>query len=112
MSTPIVPIRHVVYKIRNTVTGLYSKGGSDGQWSKNGKIWSGIGPLKLHFNVLSRQGRVEYRDAVVCEIEIVETECAITPTQHWVDQANARTAEREAEQAAHRASLRKVRYSK
>lgn len=45
-----------VYKIFNTESKLYSKGGmgadhscySQIYWSKKGKVWNGIGPLKLH----------------------------------------------------------------
>lgn len=42
-----------VYKVYNTETGLYSKGGTQIQkcnscWSKTGKTWSSIGSLKSH----------------------------------------------------------------
>jgi len=43
----------IIYKIRNKKTGLFSKGGSDCLqsdygWSKSGKSWTGMGPLKNH----------------------------------------------------------------
>lgn len=46
-----------LFKIRHKATGLYSKGGSnvslDGQgygWGKDGKVWQGMGPLKIHLS--------------------------------------------------------------
>lgn len=45
-----------LYKIRNKNTGLFSAGGSiirhtnDVRWSKQGKVWTTIGGLKLHLN--------------------------------------------------------------
>lgn len=36
------------YVIYNPTTGLYSKGGSYGVWSKRPKIWSSIGAVKNH----------------------------------------------------------------
>lgn len=35
------------YKVRDRDTGLFSAAG-DYKWSKTGKTWSGLGPLKLH----------------------------------------------------------------
>jgi len=47
-----------VYRIMNKTTGLYSKGGCNadlpyntGSWSKKGKVWTGMGPLKLHLKM-------------------------------------------------------------
>jgi len=44
-----------VYAIRHRITGKFSKGGSSVDehgtgyhWGKRGKIWTDIGPLKLH----------------------------------------------------------------
>ena len=43
-----------LYRIQNTKTGLYSKGGTSADqsdtssWNKKGKLWTGIGPLKNH----------------------------------------------------------------
>lgn len=37
-----------VYKIKNSETGLYSRGGVDPRWGVKGKAWSGKGPLKSH----------------------------------------------------------------
>lgn len=46
-----------IYKIFNTKSKLYSKGGMATvyddyrYWSKKGKVWNGLGPLKNHFNL-------------------------------------------------------------
>ena len=40
-----------IYMIRHKATGLYKLGGSWGGWSKKGKVWMGLGPLKLHLNL-------------------------------------------------------------
>lgn len=42
-----------VYRIMNKTTGLFSKGGCNADispyyWSKKGKVWTGLGPLKCH----------------------------------------------------------------
>jgi hypothetical protein len=50
------------YAIFNPATGLWSRGGIGNNWSKNPKIWSGIGPLKNHINqFVCRQYRTSYR---------------------------------------------------
>jgi hypothetical protein len=45
----------IFYKIRDKETGLFSKGGvgadwSHHHWSKSGKVWRGLGPLRSHLN--------------------------------------------------------------
>jgi len=37
-----------MFKIRHKKTGMFSNGGENPTWSKNGKTWEGIGPLRLH----------------------------------------------------------------
>ena len=37
------------YKIRNK-DGKFSTGGERPQWTKSGKTWAGLGPLKNHLN--------------------------------------------------------------
>jgi phage terminase large subunit len=37
-----------LYKIVHSVTGLYSNGGTHSKWTRKGKVWQGIGPLKNH----------------------------------------------------------------
>lgn len=70
------------YKIRDKNTGLYSTGGAYPHWSAVGKMWSGIGPLKNHFNVIKDyKGRGYYKQ----DIEIVEYEY-VELAVHTVDE--------------------------
>lgn len=39
------------YKIRDKRTGLFSGAGSLSKFTKNGKVWKGMGPLKNHLRV-------------------------------------------------------------
>jgi len=41
-----------VYRIKLKDAELYSTGGSYPRWNKTGKIWTGIGPLKNHLNIV------------------------------------------------------------
>lgn len=62
---------HVVYKIRNKRTGLFSAGGTEPKWTKLGKAWSGRGPLLSHlaqFRTGSWRGKVI---AIPSEWEVV-----------------------------------------
>ena len=59
------------YRILNTSTGLYSKGGSYPRFSKKGKVWAGMGPLKNHI-ALIRNGK--YDECVLIEYELTVNE--------------------------------------
>ena len=63
-----------LYKIRDTKTGMYSKGGcdctlSDRHWSKLGKTWSRLSFVKAHLGMYVKVPRswevVEYEVAEV-----------------------------------------------
>lgn len=41
-----------IYRIRRKKDGLFSMGGSCPKFSKKGKIWQGLGPLKNHLNLV------------------------------------------------------------
>lgn len=41
------------YMIYNPKKGLYSAGGTTPKWKKKPKIWSGMGPLKNHINMVA-----------------------------------------------------------
>ena len=49
----------VEYKIFNPTNNMFSAGGShlDSLWSKKGKVWRGLGPLKNHFRMLEQNGQ-------------------------------------------------------
>jgi hypothetical protein len=40
------PVRF--YKIGHITTGLFSNGGTHSKWTRKGKVWQGLGPLKNH----------------------------------------------------------------
>ena len=48
MSEVFEPIVIKGFGIYNPGTKLWSRGGADPRWGKSPKVWSGIGPLKLH----------------------------------------------------------------
>lgn len=61
-----------LFQIRNTKTGLLSKGGMYPQFDKRGKIWRAIGQVKCHLSQLcdrAKKAKV-YED---CEIVVLET---------------------------------------
>ena len=66
------------YRIRNSKTSLFSKGGADafhsssGQWTKTGKVWKGLGPLKNHLNVVIESHKGIPDDWEVVEYQMVE----------------------------------------
>lgn len=59
-----------MYKIRDKNTGLFSKGSSYIGFSKAGKVWNGMGPLKNHINALSGSGQRAYANAEIVEMEM------------------------------------------
>lgn len=78
---------HRLFKIRDTETGLFSPGGSDAntqysrefKWTKKGKIWNGLGPLKIHLQQFYKSGNfpqtwevIEYATVVVSSKHINE----------------------------------------
>ena len=83
-----------IYRIRDTVTGLFSKGGADAntshwQWGKTGKIWKGIGPLRSHLNQFLPGGDAREKGIPttweVLEYEVVETQVSARPVHEIID---------------------------
>lgn len=85
-----------IYRIRDTATGLFSKGGSDANvakgsscWSKKGKVWNGLGPLRLHLNMFLEDGHCTTKGIPstweVIEYELVETELSAKPVHEILD---------------------------
>ena len=60
----------IILKIRKIGTDLYSRGGSDPDFTKRGKAWTNIGFLRNHINQL-RDVSV-YHGAEVVEFELSE----------------------------------------
>ena len=42
------------YVIRSKITGLYSSGGTIPSFTKHGKIWRAIGPVKSHLRLVGQ----------------------------------------------------------
>ena len=85
-----------IYRIRDTATGLYSKGGSDANvdsghscWSKKGKVWTGLGPLRMHLNQFLSDGYCKKKGIPstweVIEYELIETEVSVKPVHEILD---------------------------
>lgn len=63
------------YKIRNKNTGLFSKGGQNPRFTKNGKTWNNLGHVKTHLNLHTGSayyGRGRVNQAYLDSIEVVE----------------------------------------
>jgi len=58
----------MMYKIRNKITGLYSKGGHRVSWSKKGKVWAEKGHLSNHFASFINPSKT-YANCEIVEIE-------------------------------------------
>lgn len=78
-----------IYMIRHSVTGLYSKGGTDGdKWHKTGKVWTSIGALKNHLRLYQTGGRYMNRP-IPPEWEVVFIDWAyITDSERTVNAAS------------------------
>jgi hypothetical protein len=44
----------LVYKIQDTATGLYSTGGYEPKWTRDGKSWKTMGQLKTSLKLYKR----------------------------------------------------------
>lgn len=70
-----------MYKIRNKNTGLFSRGGSEPEFNKKGKIWKTMGHLKAHLNQFITYGgkndspfiEAKVKNWEVIELEVVES---------------------------------------
>lgn len=83
-----------IYMIRHKATGLFKLGGTGnnkgiGTWSKKGKVWHGLGPVKLHLNLYKDWRTNEFPSHVIEEmkqwevvaIQVVQTETNTFPIQ-------------------------------
>jgi len=75
-----------VYKIRNKITGLYSRGGNPPAWGKTGKTWNAIGHLKNHLNQFTHVYFGHKKDITPeiyadCEVIIYDLETKIIETE-------------------------------
>jgi len=75
----------IEYKIRDTKTGMFSKGGSwPCQWSKKGKTWNSIGALRNHLRLIIDDGRYPSMNRPIPETwEVVEINVVSVPGNVW-----------------------------
>jgi hypothetical protein len=99
-----------MFKIQRS-DGLFSSGGENPTWSKNGKIWKQRGHVTSHLGLVSRR---EYADADVVEYEM--TEKRRVDASEWKlaadDRKEQRRLEAKAMVDAYRKSERRREYQK
>lgn len=99
-----------IYKIRDRITGAYSKGGARPYWTLKGKVWKQKSHVSLHFvNILEYSSYTSvYDDAEVVEFELVEK--SVTPVGEWIKAAKGRSQVRkQASRARREARLKEIR---
>lgn len=68
-----------IYKLRDKTTGLFSKGGTNGDFNKSGKIWKSQGHLRSHLKQFEHTRERDKKNKLMTNIsnwEIVEYELA------------------------------------
>jgi len=81
-----------LYKIYNTKTKEYSKGGECPYWGPEGKTWLSRQRLRSHFRVIKRAverfinpKKYPYDDCVVEEITYYHVRTERSPISHYLD---------------------------
>lgn len=102
------------YKIRSTVTGMYSRGGDEPLFNKTGKIWKRRGDLSCHLSQLMPRGKAIYaRNQVeIIELELVEVVTGATSYEDWIAQVEQRAEDKKkAADSARDARLAALRFA-
>jgi hypothetical protein len=90
MAKPPAPKRY--FKIRHKASGLWSKGGAAAgayggdhgrNWNKNGKVWHGLGPLRLHLHLVMNEYKGNIADWEVVEYSMLPVETK--PAHEMID---------------------------
>jgi hypothetical protein len=78
-----------IFKIRSTVTGLFSAGGTDPVFNRTGKVWKKRGHVICHLGQISSTGRRKYTQNKVEVVEylLVETPVSTTSYEDWYNTA-------------------------
>jgi hypothetical protein len=85
-----------IFKILKKSTGEFSCGGSSPRFSKKGKIWTGIGPLKLHMAHLHDSSPYQGCEIITIQPVILERIDAQQFVQNILNEKQAKaTAKRE-----------------
>lgn len=110
-------LEETFYKIRNPETGLFSSGGSMPNWTKRGKVWRGVGPLKNHLNLImnrayyGRRNRAVYDGCELVTVQVTTEEVSAERLSDFLDERDAQIAaqERERQEASKRMKERRER---
>ena len=70
------------YKIRNRVTGLYSKGTSYNQWNEKGKTFDTLGKLRSY---ITRCMKDSYMSKFLGDFQVIELEVNEVAVKELVD---------------------------
>lgn len=85
----------VMFKIRNTKTGLFSTGGTSPNWTKKGKVWNSRGNAILSLLGYWNGNRIPISDLEVVEFATIE---AMTlPAEELLRESSERKSKRVAE---------------
>ena len=79
-------LQQKLYKIVNK-NGLFSSGGTRPYFTKSGKTWKGIGPLKNHFHLLETLAHHGYKTGnKLNETSVVYEDCHIVEYKVVIDE--------------------------
>ena len=95
------------YKIRRKTDNLYSAGGRWPHFTKKGKIWRGMGPLRNHLNIVDKKG--SYDDCEVIVLRVVEIEEGCMALDELMQDQKKKRAERLADLEARMKAWEKKR---
>jgi len=102
-----------VYKIRDRETGLFSSGGHNPRWEKDGKIWRTMANLKSHLTRLSPNFR-HHDPGFHANAEIVECVISAVPLDldvcAMISEAWERKRKRDENDKAKQAEYRRLRW--
>ena len=73
-----------VYRIRRKTDGLFSTGGWNPVFRKEGKSWASAGAIRIHFSNLDKQHRNQiYQNCEVVAYQVTETESETVNYSDW-----------------------------
>lgn len=77
-----------IFKIKHKQTGLYSNGGGwHVKWGKTGKLWNGLGPLRMHLNRVLRNS-IKNSSLDIENWEVLEIEMVVKTSKSVADSIN------------------------
>ena len=76
----------IIYKIRRKSDGLFSSGGTGPRFSATGKVWTTLGALKNHLNLLEKNGARHYQDCEIIPIKVVYRATTALPISDFIEE--------------------------